>query len=205
MRASRARSIPPQDEVRERIQPLPRVRVRPAGRVFSMNSMIVPATSLPVAVSMPSSPGEELTSMTTGPWFERSRSTPATFSPMTFAARTAVRAFLGGDLDQLGGAAAVEVGAELALLALALHGGDDLVADHEAADVGAAGLLDELLHQDVGVEPAEGLDDRLGGLRGLGQHHADALGALEQLDDQRSAAADLDQVARWPSGRGRSR
>ena len=52
--------------------------------------MISPATSTPVAVSMPSSPGEEFTSMTTGPRSARSRSTPATANPMTLAARMAV-------------------------------------------------------------------------------------------------------------------
>jgi len=41
--------------------------VLPVGWFFSMNSIIMPAISLPVAASIPSSPGEELTSMTTGP------------------------------------------------------------------------------------------------------------------------------------------
>src|SRR6056297_2765022 len=70
--------------------PFPLVRVLPASAFFSMKPMIMPATSLPVAVSMPSRPGEELTSITRGPWLERSRSTPATFRPMMRAALTAV-------------------------------------------------------------------------------------------------------------------
>ena len=48
-------------------QPRPRVRVFPTLAFFSRNSMIMPATFLPVAFSMPSRPGEELTSITTGP------------------------------------------------------------------------------------------------------------------------------------------
>src|SRR6056297_3838224 len=70
--------------------PFPLVRVLPVSAFFSMKPMIMPATSLPVAVSMPSRPGEELTSITRGPWLERSRSTPATFRPMMRAALTAV-------------------------------------------------------------------------------------------------------------------
>ena len=91
--------------------------------------------------------------------------------------------------------AAVQVGAELAGRALPLHRGDHLAADHDAADVRALGFLDEFLHQDVGVQPLEGLDHRLGRVRRLRQHHADALGAFQQLDHQRRAAAHLDQLA----------
>ncbi len=88
----------------------------------------------------------------------------------------------------------MQVGAKLSFGRLALHRGDHLVADDEATDVGAAGLLDVLLHHDVGLHAHEGLDHRLGGLVGLGQHHADALGALQQLDDQRCALDHGDQV-----------
>lgn len=48
-------------------QPVPEVRVRPGLAFFSMKLTILLAISNPVAFSMPSSPGEELTSMTTGP------------------------------------------------------------------------------------------------------------------------------------------
>jgi hypothetical protein len=102
-------------------------------------------------------------------------------------------ALLGGELHAGGRAAPVDVGAELARRCGALHGGHHPVADHEGADVAAAGLLDELLDQDVGVELPEGADHRLGGLLGLGQHDAHALGALEQLDHQRCAADQRDQ------------
>ena len=47
--------------------PLPRVLVRPGRALFSMNLMTSPAMFLPVAASMPSRPGLELTSITTGP------------------------------------------------------------------------------------------------------------------------------------------
>ena len=52
----------------------------------------------------------------------------------------------------------------------------------------------------------QGLDDRLGNLGGVGQDHADTLGALEQLDDHRRAAELLDrrQVRRCASARKRS-
>ena len=104
------------------------------------------------------------------------------------------RTFLRGDPDQFGGAAAVQVGAELALLGAAHHGGNHLFANDETADVGAAGLLDELLHQDVGLEAHERLDHAFGRLLGLRQHHADALGAFQQLDHDRRAADHLDQI-----------
>ena len=51
--------------------------------------MTAPATSTPVASSIPSSPGDALTSSTSGPRTERIRSTPATPSPSTPAARIA--------------------------------------------------------------------------------------------------------------------
>src|SRR5690606_14763957 len=70
--------------------PRPLVRVWPGSAFFSRYWMIIPATSLVVVVSMPARPGEEFTSMTSGPWLERRISTPATFRPMTLAARTAV-------------------------------------------------------------------------------------------------------------------
>ena len=47
--------------------PFPFVFVLSGFAFFSMNSMMSPATSTPVAVSTPSRPGEELTSITTGP------------------------------------------------------------------------------------------------------------------------------------------
>ena len=88
----------------------------------------------------------------------------------------------------------MQVRAKLAGLGLSLHGSDDFVADHQTADVGAAGLLDVFLHHDVGFQPHERLQHRLGGLGGFTHHHANALGAFEQLDYQRRAADHVDQV-----------
>src|SRR5262245_61963233 len=56
------------------------------------------------------------------------------------------------DDDGLGLAAAVQVGAELAGGTEALHAGHHLPTNHQRANVGTAGLLDVLLHQDVEVE-----------------------------------------------------
>ena len=47
--------------------PRPRVFVRPGLAARSKNSRIALATSLPEAFSMPSRPGDEFTSITTGP------------------------------------------------------------------------------------------------------------------------------------------
>ncbi len=89
-------------------------------------------------------------------------------------------------------AAAVDVAAELVALGHAAHGGHDPVADDEGADVLALALGDELLHQHVLAGALQRLDDGLGDLVGVGQDHADALGALEDLDDHRGAADPLD-------------
>ena len=49
------------------VQPLPRVRVRLGLAFFSMNWITRSATFFPVASSIPRKPGEEFTSITTGP------------------------------------------------------------------------------------------------------------------------------------------
>ena len=77
----------------------------------------------------------------------------------------------------------MQVRAKLAFLALPTHCGDDLVANDEATDVGAACFGNELLHHEVRLESAKRLDHALGGLLRLGEHDANTLGALEQLDD----------------------
>src|SRR3546814_999904 len=64
------------------------------------------------------------------------------------------------------------VGAEVALLAAPLHRRHHPVANDEAAYVLAFGLLDIFLDEDVGVDPAERLDDALRRLGRLAQHHA---------------------------------
>jgi len=61
-----ANDLDPSDlEIRP--QPLPFVPVRFGRAFFSTKLMISPATSLPVASSIPRSPGDEFTSRTTGP------------------------------------------------------------------------------------------------------------------------------------------
>src|SRR3569623_662483 len=82
-------------------QPLPRVLVLWGLAFSSMNSMMSVVTSLPLAVSIPSRPGEEFTSITSGPRCERRMSTPATLRPMARAARTAVDRSAGVSLTAL--------------------------------------------------------------------------------------------------------
>ena len=69
-------------------------------------------------------------------------------------------------------------------------------------DVGATRLLDVFLDQDVGVELAEGRDHRVGRFPRLGQDHAKALGALEQLDHDRGTTHDLEQAVDVLGGMG---
>ncbi len=88
----------------------------------------------------------------------------------------------------------MQVGAELALGALPNHGRHHLVAHDQHPQVGAAGLLDVFLHEQVRFEATERLDDALGGLLGFAQHHAHALRALEELDDHRRPADGPDKV-----------
>lgn len=54
--------------------------------------------------------------------------------------------------------------------------------------------LCELLSKDVGVQPHECLNDAFGRLVCRGEHHADALSPLQELDHQRCAADYLDQL-----------
>jgi hypothetical protein len=76
----------------------------------------------------------------------------------------------------------MQVGAEFTLLGLAQHRRHHAPANDEATDVGALGLLDEFLHEEIGVQVAERLDDRLGRLVGFAQHDAATLRALRELD-----------------------
>ena len=88
----------------------------------------------------------------------------------------------------------VDVGPEFAFGGLPLHGSDHLAIDHEAADVLAIGLLDELLHKDVRLHRLERVDHTLCGLVGLGEDDAASLGGLEQLDDERCPVDHPDEV-----------
>src|SRR5207248_7617995 len=86
--------------------PLPS-RAGPPGRQptgltsFSMCSITLAATSTPVAFEMPSSPGDEFTSITIGPAADSIRSTPATRSPSARAAARAVLRYSAGSLNEL--------------------------------------------------------------------------------------------------------
>ncbi|MOA03559.1 hypothetical protein D3C78_1230710 [compost metagenome] len=99
-----------------------------------------------------------------------------------------------GDLDGRRLAATVQVGAKLPRLGLTTHGRHHLATHHHAANVGAIGLADVLLHQDVVVGLDEGLDHALGRLLGLAQHHAYPLGPLQQFHHQRRPADHGDEV-----------
>ena len=72
---------------------------------------------------------------------------------------------------------------------------DDLAADDERADVRTVGFVDELLDQDVLIQPMKRVDDRAGGPFRLGQHDADALRAFNQLDDHRRPVHETDAIA----------
>src|SRR5690606_1367012 len=85
-------------------------------------------------------------------------------------------AFVGTQFDHFCRATTMQVGAELSWHGLALHGGYYLVSHYKTANVGARSFLDELLHQKVGFQSAEGIDQALGSLVGFSQNHTIALG-----------------------------
>ncbi len=99
----------------------------------------------------------------------------------------------GVERDRLGNAAPVHVAPVLAGLGDPSHRGDHAVSEHDRADVAPRALAHELLDQDVLLRALQRLDDRFGDLHGVGEDHADALCALEQLDDHRRAADPLDR------------
>ena len=101
---------------------------------FSRNLMIRPAISFSVAFSTPSSPGDELTSRTSGPREERMRSTPATFNP---TARVACRAssfssFAKFDDNRL--TTLVKVRAEFTFCSGSHHCTNNCFANHQARE-----------------------------------------------------------------------
>src|SRR5690606_41161721 len=90
---------------------------------------------------------------------------------------------------------AVEVGAEITRSSSTLHRGHHLPADYEGTDVGSSCFLDVLLHQEVGVQLAEGPNHRLGGLACFRQDDSESLSALEQLHDDRRPSDDVEEAA----------
>jgi hypothetical protein len=101
---------------------------------------------------------------------------------------------LRGQLQHVGPGASVEVRTELAPLRHAPHRRDDLAAHHDGAHVSAPRLAHVLLQHDVLPHRPEGLEQRVRGLRCLGDHRADALRALLQLHDRRAPAHQLERV-----------
>src|SRR5690606_8568734 len=187
-----------------------------------MNARIWPAMSLPVTVSMPSSPGEEFTSMISGPLSLRRRSTPATLRPTIFAARTAMRRSSGVmrmisavpprcRLERNSPSLAVRFMAATTLSPITKQRMSEPPASlmnsctrkcarsprkaAESVSDAVRGLRAHFLVQEfikeVRPQSAEGIDDGFRRLARLGQHHAHALGALEQLDHHRRAADEL--------------
>ena len=91
-------------------------------------------------------------------------------------------------------AAAMQVGAEIALGRLPPHRRNHPAAHHETAQIRAFGLGDEFLHQEIGVQPAQRFNDAARSRQLLGQHHARALGALVELDDVRCGPEHRQQI-----------
>src|SRR5262249_7735418 len=130
--------------------------------------MMAPAASSPVARSSPSKPGLEFTSRSVGPSRVSRRSTPATSTPPTPAARAPAlpppdrcrperRPDVGGlELDRAPVSTAVEVAAELAPLGAPAHRPDHPPAHHQRAEVTSSRLGDELLEDDLLAEALEG-------------------------------------------------
>src|SRR3569832_2072035 len=104
-------------------------------------------------------------------------------------------AFLGREFDEARGAAAEEIGAEVAVLGLALHRRHHFYADVDTAEGVSARLLDEFLHEDIRTEIPEGFDQAFRRLRGFGEHHADALRALDELDHYWGATHHVEHLA----------
>ena len=113
--------------------------------------------------------------------------------------------FLCGQFFQSSAPTTMKVGAKFALGTLSLHGGDDLVSNHQTTDVSSASFFDELLHEDVRVQATEGFDDGFSGLGGLREYDSDSLGAFQELDDERGAAANFDEAVSLPWCRGQRR
>ena len=89
----------------------------------------------------------------------------------------------------------MQVAAELAARRLPPHGSDDPIADDQRTDVAPPRFRDELLQKDLLPQVPEGPEDALHLGRAVRDHHADALRALDQLEDRRKAAHLRDQVA----------
>ncbi len=141
----------------------------PASPGARSRAIILPATSTPVVVSTPSSPGEAFTSITSGPR-ARKISTPAASSPRVCVALMAM-ALLVANLRHRGHAAAVQVRAK-SLFRPPLDRRHHLIADHRAADIAPFRFGNVFLHQNMSVQSAKA-SITLSAAAGLRQHHAD--------------------------------
>ena len=94
--------------------------------------------------------------------------------------------------DSFGRTTAMGIATEILALSDPAHGSDNAVADHESANITTATFGDKFLHQHVLFRALQSLNDGFGRLYGLGQNHADALGAFKQFDDDRYATDTLD-------------
>ena len=97
------------------------------------------------------------------------------------------------ELHRLGGAAAVDIRAELGARGFTPHGPDNLAAHHKCADVFALALSHKLLQQHVLPGGLERLNNRLGDVNAVGKDDADTLRTLDEFDDHRHAAERFDR------------
>ena len=72
----------------------------------------------------------------------------------------------------------MNIGAKLARRGCSLHGGYNLVANDEAADIAATRFLDKFLNQDVTFNAHKRLNYAFGSFLGFRQYHAYTLSTL---------------------------
>ena len=139
-------------------------------------------------------PGEELTSMTSGPSSPSSMSTPATLQAHDLRRAHRGLLVLRRQLDPLDGAAAVHVRAELVAAARVRRIAATTRSPTTRARMSRPRLsLTKCWMSTFCFVAVQRLDDRLGDLHLGREDDADALRALEQLDDDRRPADALDR------------
>ena len=94
--------------------------------------------------------------------------------------------------DGFGFSASVDIAAEFVTLGDTADRPDDSIANDHRPDVAAFAFGDELLDQHVLACELKGFDDGFGDLHGVGQDDADALGSLDQLDNNGGTTNSLD-------------
>ncbi len=73
----------------------------------------------------------------------------------------------------------MDIGTEIALGRLTLHGGHHFAVDHEAANISSLRFFDEFLHENFSLHRLERVDEGFSRLIGFGEDDADALRALQ--------------------------